>query len=93
MNGNIRCAFANRGVAVGMHRIDLVVEHKVVVEVKAVREIEDAHLAICLSYLKATKLRVGLIINFAVAKTRIRRVMRAPESTTEKGNEGVRDRT
>jgi GxxExxY protein len=77
-----------QGVPVGVHRIDLIIDHKVVVELKAVKEIDDAHLATCLSYLKATQLQVGLIINFSEAKTRIRRVMRAPELTTETGNEG-----
>src|SRR5206468_1777864 len=48
---------------VGMHRIDLIIDGKVVVELKAVRAIDDDHLATGLSYLKATKLRVGLIIN------------------------------
>ena len=77
------------GVAVGMHRIDLIIDGKVVVELKAVKEVSDAHLATCLSYLKATKLRVGLIVNFAEAKTRIRRVMRGIELNTETGKEGV----
>lgn len=80
------------GMAIGMHRIDLIVDSKVVVELKAVKEIDDAHLATCLSYLKATKLRVGLIINFSEPKTRVRRVMRALEWTTETGNEGDRGR-
>jgi GxxExxY protein len=70
-------------VSVGLHRIDLIIDHKVVVELKAVRAIDDDHLATCLSYLKATGLRVGLIINFAEAKTRIRRVMRGPDLNTE----------
>ena len=74
------------GVAVGMHRIDFVIDHKVVVELKVVKEIDDAHLATCLSYLKATYLRVGLIINFSEARTRIRRVMRSDAlQTTETG--------
>jgi GxxExxY protein len=79
-----------RGKNVGMHRIDLVIDKRVVVELKAVREIEDAHLAVCLSYLKATNLPVGLIINFAGAKIRIRRVMRASELATEKRSEGAK---
>ena len=66
-----------RGVMVGMHRLDLIVDQIVVVELKAVKEIENAHLATCLSYLKATQLRVGLIVNFSEARTRIRRLMRA----------------
>jgi GxxExxY protein len=76
------------GVVVGRHRLDLIIDKKVVVELKAVREIDNAHLAICLSYLKATGLRVGLIINFSEAKTRIRRVMRAPEQTAETAETG-----
>ena len=67
-----------QGDVVGLHRIDLLVDGKVVVELKAIKAIDDDHLAICLSYLKALSLRVGLIINFAEAKTRIRRVMRGP---------------
>ena len=62
--------------------------HRRLGPVKAARAIDDDHLAICLSYLKAVNLRVGLIINFAEAKTRVRRVMRGPDLTTEKGREG-----
>ena len=80
-----------RQLAVGMHRIDLIIDSKIVVALKAVKAIDDDHLATCLSYLKATKLRVGLIINFAEAKTRVRRVMRGPDLTTETGREGERE--
>ncbi len=74
-------------ISYGMHRIDLVIDKKVVVELKAVKEIDDAHLATCLSYLKATNLRVGLIINFAEAKTRIRRSCVLPKrSRSDIGN-------
>ena len=65
-----------KGVVIGTHRMDLIVDNKVVVELKAVKDIDDAHLATCLSYLKATRLQVGLIINFSAAKIRIRRVIR-----------------
>lgn len=61
---------------IGMHRLDLIVEGKVVVELKAVKTLEDVHIATCLSYLKASCRYVGLIINFAEARTRIRRVFR-----------------
>ena len=77
-----------QGSVIGMHRIDLIIDRKVVVELKAVKEITDAHLATCLSYLKATELYVGLIINFAEARTRVKRVMRAAELTTEAQSEG-----
>lgn len=71
---------------IGMHRLDLVVEDKIDVELKAVKDIDDSHLATCLSYLKATGLDVGLIINFSRATIRIRRVVRTIALTTEAGS-------
>lgn len=52
------------GVLVGEHRADLVVERKVVVELKAVSELTQQHLAQLLSTMRAANLRVGLLINF-----------------------------
>ena len=49
---------------IGNRRADFVVEGKVLVELKAVIELEDVHLAQILNYLKAYKLEVGLLINF-----------------------------
>jgi len=49
---------------IGTRRADFVVEGKVLVEIKAVVEMEDVHLAQILNYLKAYKLEVGLLINF-----------------------------
>ena len=49
---------------IGTRRADFVVERKVLVELKAIIEIEDVHLAQVLNYLKAYKLEVGLLINF-----------------------------
>lgn len=63
------------GVAVGTHRLDLVVEGKIIVELKAVNEIADVHLAQLRSYLKATGLKVGLVLNFAKPTLQIRRVV------------------
>jgi GxxExxY protein len=63
------------GVVVGMHRLDLVVEEKIIVELKAVDEIADIHLAQLRSYLKATGLKVGLLLNFAKPTLQIRRVV------------------
>jgi GxxExxY protein len=49
---------------VGVHRLDLVVQNAVVVELKAVKCLDPAHHAQVLSYLKATGYRVGLLMNF-----------------------------
>ena len=53
-----------RGVAIPGQRLDFVVEERLVVEVKAVAAIEPIHVAQVLSYLKTTKLRLALLINF-----------------------------
>jgi len=49
---------------IGTRRADFVVEGKVLVELKAIIQLENAHLAQILNYLKAYKLEVGLLINF-----------------------------
>ncbi len=53
------------GEVVGEYIADIVVDDTLIVEVKAVKRIEQAHVAQCLNYLKATNKRLGLIINFA----------------------------
>ena len=49
---------------IGTRRADFVVEGKVLVELKALKTLEDVHLAQVLNYLKAYKLEVALLINF-----------------------------
>jgi GxxExxY protein len=48
----------------GTRRADFFVEEKVMVELKAVIQLEDAHLAQAINYLEAYKMEVGLLINF-----------------------------
>ncbi|MDR3171899.1 MAG: GxxExxY protein [Treponema sp.] len=59
------------------YRIDLLVEDKIVIELKSVKKIEDIHLAQILTYMKLGKYTVGLIINFNVLslKDGIKRVV------------------
>ena len=54
---------------------DLLVENLVLVELKAVKEFDDVHLAQCLNYLKAAGLPLCLLINFGTPKIRIRRLV------------------
>lgn len=49
---------------IGTRRADFVVEEKVLVELKAVIQLEDVHQAQILNYLKAYRMEVGLLINF-----------------------------
>ena len=69
------------GVPVGQHRADLVVEGRVVLELKCVESLCDRDMAQMISTLKATKIRVGLLINFRDAKVTqgIRRVVLSSE--------------
>ena len=59
------------------YRIDLLVENKVVIELKSVEALNDVHLAQILTYLKLSDCKLGLLINFNVAliKQGIRRVV------------------
>ena len=61
---------------VGEFTADLLVERRVLVELKVVKALDDTHAAQCLNYLKATGLQVCLLINFASPKVQIRRIVR-----------------
>ena len=59
------------------YRVDLLVEEKVIIEIKAVEALNDVHLAQILTYLKLSDCKLGLLINFNVSliKNGIRRVV------------------
>jgi len=62
-------------VIVGEFIADLLIQGEVLVELKAVKALDEIHLAQCLNYLKATGLRVCLLINFGNPKVEINRIM------------------
>ena len=53
-----------RGTVVGIFRADLIINHHVIVELKAVPHIDPAHEAQLINYLRATPIEVGLLLNF-----------------------------
>ena len=63
-----------RGRPVGEHRLDFLVENRVVVELKAVLQLEKIFFVITRSYLKATGKTTGLLINFASMPLAVKRV-------------------
>ena len=69
----IRVFFEN--VEVGLHRLDLLVAGEIIVELKAVKALEDVHYAQVKSYLKATGLHVGLLLNFNAPTLVIKRIV------------------
>jgi GxxExxY protein len=62
-------------VDVGCHRLDLVVENQIILELKAVKALEEIHFAQLRSYLKATGLKVGLLLNFNAPTLGIKRIV------------------
>ncbi len=61
---------------IGEHRLDFVVEGKIVIELKAIEALENVHFAIVRSYLKAVALSDGLILNFSSMPLTVKRVRR-----------------
>jgi GxxExxY protein len=63
------------GVEVGVHFLDLLTGGEIVIELKAIKALEDVHFAQVRSYLKATGHRVGLLLNFNAPTLVVKRVM------------------
>lgn len=61
---------------IGTRRADFFVDEKVMVELKAVIQLEDVHLAQAINYLEAYKMEVGLLINFGSKSLQFKRVMK-----------------
>ena len=62
-----------KGAKVGDYYADMLVEDKVIVELKAVESIQKIHEAQLLNYLKATGFKIGLLVNFTYPKAEIKR--------------------
>ena len=62
------------GQPVGEHRLDFLIASEVVVELKAIKAIEDVHYAIMRSYLRATGCKRGLLLNFAAPTLQVKRI-------------------
>lgn len=64
-----------QNVNLGFHKLDLVVDERVILELKAVSEIAAIHKQQALSYLKATGLQLALVINFGSGRLQVARVV------------------
>ena len=64
-----------QGVEIGTHRLDLIVEDQIILEIKAVKELADIHFAQLRSYLKATGLKIGLLLNFSKSTLEVKRIV------------------
>lgn len=68
--------YKNLPEPIGTRRADFVVENKILVELKAFIQLDDAHLAQALNYLKVYRLEVGLLINFGSKSLTFKRLIR-----------------
>lgn len=64
-----------KGEKIGEYRLDMVVENKIILELKAVSELNDVFEVQLLSYLKATGMNLGILINFGGKKVEYKRIV------------------
>ena len=64
-----------KGVPIDRYRLDIVVDSLVVLELKAVEELHPRHASQLLSYLKASQLRLGMLVNFGSDKIALERII------------------
>jgi GxxExxY protein len=72
----VRLPIYYKTAVVGTHVLDLIVDEKVIVELKAISELAEVHRAIVLSYLAATKLSAALLMNFGQPSLAYKRLVR-----------------
>ena len=63
-----------KGQNVGLRRVDFLVENEISLELKAVINLEDVHLAQAMNYLEAYNLQTGLLINFGAKSLQFKRL-------------------
>lgn len=65
-----------KGIHLGKRRVDFFIEDRLMLEIKAVIELEDVHLAQAINYLEAYNVETGLLINFGSKSLQFKRVMK-----------------
>jgi len=69
-------------VNIGTRRVDFLVEEKILVELKAVSQLEKVHWAQALNYLEAFKLEIGLLINFGNTRLEFKRLIKSKKESS-----------
>ena len=64
-----------KGEVVGEYVVDVLVEGKIIIELKAIEQLQKIHEAQLLNYLKATGTKVGLLVNFKYPRAEIKRMV------------------
>lgn len=76
-----------KGHDIGTRRVDFFIEDKIMLEIKAVKELEDVHLAQAINYLEAYGLEIGLLINFGNTSLQFKRVMKPRKNQSPSQNQ------
>ena len=74
-----------KGVDVGQRRVDFLVANEISVEIKAIIDLEDVHLAQAINYLEAYNLQTGLLINFGAKSLQFKRLFNKKYKMSEPG--------
>ena len=81
-NRELEMEIKYKGESIGSRRVDFLVENKVMLELKAVIQLEDVHLAQAINYLEAYGLEIGMLINFGNRSLQFRRVMKPEKKSS-----------
>jgi len=76
-----------KGFDIGTRRVDFFIEDKIMLEIKAVKELEDVHLAQAINYLEAYGMEIGLRINFGNTSLQFKRVMKPKRNHSPSENQ------
>lgn len=68
------CIMGNTVDIYGTRRVDFFVKNEIMVEIKALIQLEDVHLAQAINYLEAYNMKIGLLINFGARSLQFKRV-------------------
>ncbi|MBO6794255.1 MAG: GxxExxY protein [Balneolaceae bacterium] len=75
-----------KNIPIGKRRVDFFGEDKIALEIKAVLELQDVHIAQAINYLEAFDLEVGLLINFGSRSLQFKRVYNKSFKQKAQGN-------
>lgn len=78
-----------KGREVGLRRADFLVMNEIMVELKAVIDLEDVHLAQAMNYLEAYNLLTGLLINFGAKSLQFKRIFNKSWQSKNLSNQGL----
>ncbi|MCO5237295.1 MAG: GxxExxY protein [Chitinophagaceae bacterium] len=80
-----------KGASIGIRRINFIVEGKVMVELKAVAQLEEDHLDQVINHLEAYKMKIGLLINFGSRNLQYKRLIKSKSRSIIKSGFDVLD--